>query len=248
MLGDDGFELPVGWEGAAFAAVTPFSTTPSRLHPAGSLVLSRVEQRKRTALGVWNARTGKLIRLLPNAADARWTPDGQHLVTADETITVTVLACPTLSLRHEAHVEFDVRSGVGGLELEVSNAGRLGALWIYSGQSEEGYVLSRYLTLPRWRRSHTSAARAHRRACSRRTIGIWRWWSSRAPSGGRAMRTAPTGRRPPRAAPCTGRRFTSRRRDCRACTPSSRSSLTCRGDGCRAMRYRERPGRETSDS
>jgi hypothetical protein len=116
-------------------------TEPSRPHPDGTVVLRALQRGEKTAFGVWNAQTGKLLRVFPEAADARWSPDGRSLVTASAGLVVTVLSWPGLSALHEARPEFDTSCGVGGLELAISHSGRFGALSVYSGQSEEGYVL-----------------------------------------------------------------------------------------------------------
>jgi hypothetical protein len=141
VLADDRFELPPNWKAAAFPKTSPFGSALARPHPDGTAVLRVVERRKETAFGIWNAQTGTLVRFFPEAADARWTPDGRSLVVASESLVVTVLSWPGLSVLHEARPEFDTSCGVGGLELAISRSGRFGALWIYSGQSEEGYVL-----------------------------------------------------------------------------------------------------------
>jgi hypothetical protein len=138
---DDRFELPPGWKGAAFPEANELGSAPSRPHPSDAVVLRRVERGEETAFGVWDSSTGRLVRFLPGAADARWTPDGRHLVVASEALAVTVLAWPGLAVRQETRPAFDTGCGVGGLELVISGSGRCGALWIYSGQSEEGYAL-----------------------------------------------------------------------------------------------------------
>lgn len=139
---DDGrFERPRGWGDAVLAATSAFGSAPSRPHPTDAVVLRRLQRNQETAFGVWDASTGRLVRFLPDAADAGWMPDGSHLVVASETLGVTVLAWPGLAVRYQARPEFDVSCGVGGLELAISRSGRFGALWVYSGQSEEGYVL-----------------------------------------------------------------------------------------------------------
>lgn len=137
----DRFELPPGWKDAEMPNASAFGSALDRPHPDGTAVLRAVEGRGKTAFGVWNAQTGKLIRFFPEAADARWTPDGRNLVMASEWLAVTVLSWPGLSVLHEARPEFATSCGVGGLELAISRTGRFGALWVYSGQSEEGYVL-----------------------------------------------------------------------------------------------------------
>jgi hypothetical protein len=142
MLPDDRFEIPPRWKGATFPATDAVGTELTRPHPAGGLVLRQLKRSEETALGVWESRTGKLVRLLADAVDARWTPDGRNLVGVDEALVGTVYACPALSPCAVARLEFDGKCGnVAGLDLTISGTGRLGAARIYSGQSEEGYVL-----------------------------------------------------------------------------------------------------------
>jgi len=117
MLADDRFKLPFTWRGAAFPTTSPFGTALSRTHPESTFLLRQVERKKRTAFGVWEERTGKLIQFLPNIADASWTPDGKRLVTVDEAISLIVLDWPALSTFRAAPLEFDTRAGVGGVEL-----------------------------------------------------------------------------------------------------------------------------------
>ena len=141
MLPDDRFEVPPRWKGATFPAMDAVGTESTRPHPAGGLVLRRLKRSDETAFGVWESTTGKLVLLLSDAADARWTADGSHLVSVDESLVATVHVSPALSVRAQARLEFDTGSGVGGLDLTISDSGRLGAARIYSGQSEEGYAL-----------------------------------------------------------------------------------------------------------
>lgn len=135
------FEVPSGWQGATFPVTDALGADLSRPHPEGRAVVRQLQREGETALGVWDSGTGKLVRLLPHAADARWTPDGQHLVSVDGALVATVYEWPALSTRARAQLEFDTGRGVGGVNLTISGSGRLGAAQVYSGQSEEGYVL-----------------------------------------------------------------------------------------------------------
>lgn len=141
MVPDERFEVPRGWRGATFRATDALGADLSRVHPEGRAVVRQIERKDETAFGVWDSMTGKLVRLLPHAADAHWTSDGKHLVSVDEALVGTVYEWPALSTRAEAQLELDTGRGVGGVDLTIAGSGRLGAARVYSGQSEEGYVL-----------------------------------------------------------------------------------------------------------
>ena len=143
MMDDRRFEVPAGWAGTKFLGESPFGTDLVRSHPDGASVIRFLDGKRATAPGVWSSPTGKLIRFFPDAVDALWTPDGKHLVvvTVPGAVRVAVLAWPELAVKRDSRMPFETGSGVGGLELSITASGRHGSLWIYSGQSEEGFLL-----------------------------------------------------------------------------------------------------------
>jgi hypothetical protein len=138
-----GPELPFGWGNATWPEESPFGTPLVRSHPDGRFAIRVARRRRQEAVGIWEIPSGKLLRFLPEVADARWTPDGRWLVTAsiEGAVRLAVRAWPSLEVHREVALPFSTRRGVAGLELVLSPSGALGATWIYSGQSEVGWVL-----------------------------------------------------------------------------------------------------------
>ncbi|MBK9519724.1 MAG: hypothetical protein IPO09_20840 [Anaeromyxobacter sp.] len=138
-----GPELPPGWRGASWPEASVFGTPLVRPHPDGRSVIRLAQRGSEEAFGIWDVGSGRLVQFLPEVADARWTPDGLWLVTAtaEDEVGVSIRAWPSLELHRAAPLPFSTRRGVAGLELVLSGTGRFGAAWIYSGQSEEGWVL-----------------------------------------------------------------------------------------------------------
>ena len=143
LLRGPGPELPLGWGNATWPEASPFGTPFVRPHPDGRAAIRVAARGRQEAFGIWEVPSGKLLQFSPEVADARWTPDGRWLVTASigEEVRLAVRAWPSREVHRDVALPFSTSRGVGGLELVLSPSGALGAAWIYSGQSEEGWVL-----------------------------------------------------------------------------------------------------------
>jgi hypothetical protein len=133
---------PVGWGNASPVEKTAFDTPCVRHHPHGGSVIRFLHKKGHgidCVPGIWDTHDGKLLRFFPEADDLWWTPDGRHLLGVSD-LRLSLLAWPSLSPVAECKLPYP-SSGVGGMELAVSPDSTWAALWLYSGQSEEGYEL-----------------------------------------------------------------------------------------------------------
>jgi hypothetical protein len=146
MKRDHDFERPRGWRGVAFCE--DVAKAPGmRQHPSEPIALRRLRKPAEEAVGLWNIETGALVRFWPGLLDAAWTPSGDHVlcVSAHDHVNLELFSWPAFEEVRRARLAFDLRRGLGGAVLTIATGGRFGALELYSGQSEEGYVV---FTLP----------------------------------------------------------------------------------------------------
>lgn len=134
------FSCPAGWQRASLVKKTTFDTPCVRPHPTEQAVIRFLRKKGHgidSAPGIWNTRDGQLVRFFPEAKDLWWTPDGRHVLGVFH-LRLFLLQWPSLSQVAECQLP-SPSCGVGGMELAVSPDATWAALWLYSGQSEEGY-------------------------------------------------------------------------------------------------------------
>jgi len=141
VIPDASFELPRGWEGAAFAQRTAVGTELTRPQPRGVHVIRCLERAGERIFGIWDPASGRMRGVLDGAADAHWALDGAGVIVATEDAWVRTLGWPALTLRNEARLDFGTSAGVAGVELVLSPMGDAGVVHFYSGQSEEGFAV-----------------------------------------------------------------------------------------------------------